>query len=188
MGNILDLTEHLEVAQGILGVSQRGLDWIERVKVFQDAALARREFTFAELEARINTQLAGFVTYIDIILTSINATSFADIEVWKIRVEKGMLNRPKAIESFAVDVDNGAGGSTITINQQSGLDIAILGVFTVEDVVEVRNAEDHRHNDTYTVSAVTDGVTFPQVITFASTMRGEDNANDESLVLLLDKR
>lgn len=149
--------------------------------LYQDARdyeIDQRRLTFvtATLESLLEARIAGVselvTSFVDATLTQLTDNN---AEVWQ------MVVKPAWVvdwDSTAVDVDDGASGSTLTAN-----DGAPFTGFEVGDVVSITHAESTLHNVERTIGTVT-----ATVMTFTATLPGADAATDESLTVTLVER
>jgi hypothetical protein len=82
-----------------------------------------------------------------------------------------VANEEQGYDSFDVDVDDGAGGATITASGGNP-----FGDFAVGDQIRVELAEDADHNGSYTLSAAA-----VAVLTIDKTIDGSDNTKDTTM-------
>lgn len=148
---------------------------------FEDGILIPNDFR-VRIEAMLNGMAALTATTIPAALTIMTT----ELDIWQVRLSKDIFHDPQTWESVNVDVVS-SDDAVLTINQTGTVDIFGTGttVLIPADVIEITNAEDPKHNGRHTIKAA--GVA-AQVITLDSNMLGEDNANDETMVITLVER
>lgn len=178
---ITNIDDHIVDLIEILDRAQFAIDRLEGVQRVRDAFFSNGISSPTVMETTINNFLSGLTILVGTEIGSLATSISTDLEIWAPEIKSSMMANPTAWRSTDVDVDDGASGSTLTINQDASL--AIFAVFDIGDSVKITNAEDPNHNARYEVSAVTG-----QVLTFSTTMLGEDNTNDETMIITLLKR
>lgn len=181
MAIIPSLEENLETLKLLRSETLKIIERVQSAADQEKDLLTEGVSSPSYLKDVIEGLLAGIRQWIITDLSG-EATALSNvIDIWGVIVRQDFAEDPRAWRSTKIDVDVGETTSVITANQDNTTNIFVS--FDVADKVKISNAEDPRHNGVYTVSART-----AQTLTFNTTMRGEDNLTDKSIIFTLVER
>ena len=158
------------------------LQQLKRAKQEQENLFSDKHNSAANVNTEISERLAdidGIRGAVAINLNKINTDQMVYNRTLK--VVGGVL----ALSHFIIDVDDGAGGATITAGHVGG-NVTLQSwdtTFVAGDLLELRNAANPDSNGQVTINTVTSNV-----ITLTENMGGEDELKDISLIIELIER
>lgn len=145
-------------------------------KKFEAAEFKRGVRDLSELKAAITGKFEGSAGVMSGEVTDSITGFLLDSVTWKVTLYKEIMLDSAAWTSVAVD----SAAKTLTINQVVTT-VIFTGLFRIDDIIEITNAEDPTNNGFHTIATIA-----AQTLTMDDAI-GTDNTTDETMIISLHR-